>query len=117
MQKQKLNIVIFYGSVREKRQGIKAARFIENKLKERGHAVYLVDPLKDKLPLLGKKYSEYFEGKAPSVLKKLAKKISSADAYIIVSAEYNHGPPPALKNTLDYFYKEYFFRIRCNIYC
>ena len=29
---------------------------------------------------------------------------------MIVSGEYNHGIPPALKNLLDHFLEEYFFR-------
>jgi NAD(P)H-dependent FMN reductase len=29
---------------------------------------------------------------------------------VIVSGEYNHGIPPALKNLLDHFLEEYFFR-------
>src|SRR5260370_38155239 len=29
---------------------------------------------------------------------------------MIVSAEYNNGIPPALKNLLDYFLEEYFWR-------
>ena len=36
--------------------------------------------------------------------------MKKADAYVIVSAEYNHGIPPALKNTIDHFYNEYFFK-------
>ena len=34
----------------------------------------------------------------------------SADAYLIVSAEYNHSVPPALSNLLDHFLEEYFFK-------
>src|SRR3546814_18651840 len=33
-----------------------------------------------------------------------------ADGFLIVSAEYNHGIPPALKNLLDHFLEEYFWR-------
>jgi NAD(P)H-dependent FMN reductase len=32
------------------------------------------------------------------------------DAFAIVSGEYNNGIPPALKNLLDHFLEEYFFR-------
>ena len=34
----------------------------------------------------------------------------SVDGFLIVSGEYNHGIPPALKNLLDHFLEEYFFR-------
>jgi NAD(P)H-dependent FMN reductase len=47
-----LHFVVLYGSVRETRQGIKAARFITAQLARRGHATSLVDPLEQRLPLL-----------------------------------------------------------------
>jgi len=47
-----LQLVILYGSVRETRQGIKAARFVVDQLARRGHATTLVDPLEQRLPLL-----------------------------------------------------------------
>ena len=34
----------------------------------------------------------------------------AVDGFVIVSGEYNHGIPPALKNLLDHFLEEYFFR-------
>ena len=34
----------------------------------------------------------------------------TVDGFVIVSGEYNHGIPPALKNLLDHFLEEYFFR-------
>jgi len=105
-----LNIVIFYGSVRSKRQGIKAARFIHNVCRERGHQATLVDPLDYRLPLLDMMYKEYPKGQAPEVLEKLASLIRAADAFIIVSGEYNHSIPPALSNMLDHFLEEYFYR-------
>lgn len=54
-----LKIVIFYGSVRSERQGIKAARFIVKKCQERAHDVALIDPLEYRLPLLDKMYKAY----------------------------------------------------------
>ncbi len=105
-----MKIVVIFGSVRKGRQGIKAARFIVNVLKERKHEVILVDPMEYKLPLLYKRYKSYEKGKAPEILKKLAKLFKEADAFIIVTAEYNHSVPPALVNLLDHFLEEYFFR-------
>lgn len=39
--------------------------------------------------------------------KKWSAKISSLDAFIFVSPEYNHGTSAALKNALDYLYEEW----------
>jgi len=40
-------------------------------------------------------------------VQRWAKKIGEADGFLIVSAEYNHGPAAVLKNALDYTYKEW----------
>lgn len=105
-----LHFVVLYGSVRETRQGIKAARFIGAQLARRGHATSLVDPLEQRLPLLDRMYKEYKKGEAPSTLETPAKIYRATDGFVVVSGEYNHGVPPALKNLLDHFLEEYFFR-------
>ena len=105
-----LNLLIVYGSVRRDRQGIKAARFILQTCLARGHQAALIDPAEERLPLLDRMYKEYQPGQAPEVLERLAGKIKAADAFIIVSGEYNHSSPPALSNLLDHFLEEYFWR-------
>lgn len=103
-------IAIIYGSVRSSREGIKAAKFIERKVKEAGHKPTLIDPKEHKIPLLDKMYKEYSKGEAPTNLEKLHKVFKDSDGYIVVSAEYNHSPPPALLNLLDHFLEEYSFK-------
>lgn len=103
-----LKIVIFYGSVRSARQGIKAARFILKTCQERTHDATLIDPVEYPLPLLDKMYKEYEPDQAPAVLQRMARVIIPADAYIVVSGEYNHTIPPALANLMDHFLDEYF---------
>ena len=55
-------------------------------------------------------YREYECGSAPIVLEALGELYRKIDAFVMVSGEYNHGIPPALKNLLDHFLEEYFFR-------
>ena len=106
-----LNIAVIYGSVREGRLGTRVAKFIVNKLKERKHEAVLIDPVEHRLPLLEKPHKYYEPGTAPEVMETLAKILTKADGFIIVSGEYNHGIPPALKNLLDHFYtKEFGFK-------
>jgi NAD(P)H-dependent FMN reductase len=105
-----LHFAILYGSVREARQGIKVARFVEDQLRRRGHAVTLVDAKECDLPLLDRMYKEYPKGEAPEVMERLATLYRAVDGFVIVSGEYNHGIPPALKNLLDHFLEEYFWR-------
>lgn len=105
-----LLVPVLLGSVRSDRQGIKAARYIERKLRERGHDPVLVDPLEKKLPLLDRMFKEYAPGTAPPVLQEMADLYRRADGFVIVTAEYNQSVPPALKNLLDHFLEEYFWR-------
>jgi NAD(P)H-dependent FMN reductase len=105
-----LNIAVILGSVRRERIGIRVARFAVAALQDRGHKVTLVDPVEHPLPLLDKMYKEYAAGQAPPVLEGLAQIIKPADAYVIVSAEYNNSIPPALSNLLDHFLEEYYFK-------
>ena len=105
-----LKIAVLYGSVRTERKGIRAARFVVDQLSERGHEPTLVDALEYRLPLLDRMYKEYPKGQAPEPLERLATLYRAADAFVIVSGEYNHGIPPALSNLLDHFLEEYFFR-------
>src|SRR5919202_1739726 len=105
-----LNAVVLVGSVRSDRQGIRVARFVQRALTRRGHDVSLVDPVELQLPLLDRMYKEYSKGAAPEPLEKLAALYRRADAFVVVSGEYNHSIPPALSNLLDYFIEEYFWR-------
>jgi NAD(P)H-dependent FMN reductase len=110
MPEMPLEILVFYGSVRTNRQGIKAARYIVNRCRERGHEVDLIDPREDPLPLLDRMYKEYEKGQAPEVLERLAGKIRRADAFVFVIGEYNWGPQPGLKNLTDHFLEEWYWR-------
>ena len=105
-----LRLLVVYGSVRSERQGIRAARFVVNECRARGHEVSLVDPLDYPLPLLDKMYKEYPKGRAPEVLERLAALIVPADGVVVVSGEYNHSIPPALSNLLDHFLEEWFWK-------
>jgi NAD(P)H-dependent FMN reductase len=107
-----LKIAVVYGSVRENRAGIRAARFVVRKLREKNHEATLVDPMLPEfsLPFLNKMYKEFEAGKAPENLEKLHVLFREADAILIVTAEYNHSAPPALLNILDHFQQEFYYK-------
>ena len=101
-------IALIVGSVRRNRQGIKVARWMEKNLLDRNHTVFFIDPLEIDLPLLDRMYKEITE---PSEkLKDLQNKINDAEGYMAITPEYNHSFSAAMKNTLDYFLEEYFFK-------
>jgi len=105
-----LQLVLLFGSVRSERRGIRAVRYLERAFGERGHEVTTIDPVEYALPLLDRMYKEYPRGSAPALLEKLAATYRQADAFVIVTGEYNHTMPPSLVNLLDHFLEEYFWR-------
>jgi NAD(P)H-dependent FMN reductase len=107
---QALSIAVILGTVRHERMGIRAARLVVNALEALGHEAVLVDPMETPLPMLDRMYKEYDAGTAPEVMERLATLYRRVDGFLIVSAEYNNGIPPALKNLLDHFLEEYFWR-------
>jgi NAD(P)H-dependent FMN reductase len=105
-----LKIAVLLGSVRRDRVGTRASQLVVRELEKRGHEVQLIDPLELQLPLLDRMYKEHPNGQAPEPLERLAEIYRNADGFLVVSGEYNHGIPPALKNLLDHFLEEYFWR-------
>lgn len=101
---------VLLGSVRQERMGIRAARLVVDALEALGHEAVLVDPMATPLPMLDRMYKEYEVGTAPEIMESLATLYRRVDGFLIVSAEYNNGIPPALKNLLDHFLEEYFWR-------
>jgi len=103
-------ILIFYGSYRSDRQGIRLADYLVRAFAERGAAPELIDAKAIGLPMLDRMYKEYPKGEAPPALEALAGKILAADAFVFVTGEYNWGQQPGLKNLTDHFLEEWFWR-------
>lgn len=105
-----LKTAVLYGSARRARAGIKAARFMVRVLEQRGHRVDLVDTEQYPLPMLDLMYKEYESGDAPEAMAAVADILTKADGFVVVSGEYNHSTPPALKNLLDHYQREYHYK-------
>jgi NAD(P)H-dependent FMN reductase len=103
-------ILVFYGSYRRDRMGIRLATYIVDRLKKRGGDVELIDAKAIGLPMLDRMYKEYPKGEAPPLMEELAGKIRRADAFVFVTGEYNWGMQPGLKNLTDHFLEEWFWR-------
>jgi NAD(P)H-dependent FMN reductase len=103
-------ILVFYGSYRSDRMGIRLARFVVEGLRGRGDDVELIDAKAVGLPMLDRMYKEYPKGQAPAALEKLAGQIREADGFVFITGEYNWGVQPGLKNLTDHFLEEWFWR-------
>ncbi len=109
-----LKIQVIIGSVREGRSGEKVAKWamneVLNNLEIKDLAQFELIDLKDwDLPFFNEAVpTSSNKGIYKNPLgRKWADKIAEADGYIIVTSEYNHGYPPALKNAFDWVYKEW----------
>ena len=103
-------VLVFYGSYRRDRVGIRMADFAVKELQARGDTPELIDARAVGLPIIDRMYKEYAPGDAPPAMAELAGKIRAADAFLFVVGEYNWGPQPGLKNLTDHFLEEWFWR-------
>jgi NAD(P)H-dependent FMN reductase len=103
-------ILVFYGSYRSDRMGIRLANFAVSALRGRGHEAELIDAKAIGLPMLDRMYKEYPPGTAPAAMQQLAARIVAADAFVFVVGEYNWGLQPGLKNLTDHYLEEWFWR-------
>ena len=105
-----MKFLVFYGSYRRDRAGIRLARFAVAELGKRGHEVELIDAQEVGLPMLDRMFKEHAPGTAPANMAELAGKIRAADGFVFVTGEYNWGIQPGLKNLTDHFLEEWFWR-------
>jgi len=104
------SILVFYGSYRSDRIGIRLAKFVVDGFAARGESVELIDAKEVGLPIIDRMYKEHPKGQAPAAMEALAQKIRAADAFVFVTGEYNWGVQPGLKNLTDHFLEEWFWR-------
>ncbi|GGC02079.1 FMN reductase [Oxalicibacterium flavum] len=96
-----LNIALIYGSTREGRFCDTVARWSAAQLlRHQGIRLDIVDPAKIELPMR-------LERQCSPALTTLKTRIGAADAYVIVTPEYNHGYPAILKHLIDSVYGEW----------
>ncbi|HQU07537.1 MAG: hypothetical protein B7X04_00115 [Parcubacteria group bacterium 21-54-25] len=106
-----LNIKIILGSTRQGRTSEKVLPWIQNVLADEEGMVFEALDLRDyPMPFYDEPVSpsQVADGKYPNdVVRTWAKKIDEADAFLIITPEYNHAPPAVLKNALDSVYAEW----------
>jgi len=103
-------ILVFYGSYRVYRRGIRLANFLVRAFNDRGEDSELIDAKEIGLPMLDRMYKEHAQGSAPPAMAELAQKIRTSDAFVFVTGEYNWGMQPGLKNLTDHYLEEWFWR-------
>src|SRR4051812_11516294 len=103
-----VRIAIIVGSTRPGRNGEAVARWVHDIAARRKDAEFeLVDIKSFDLPLLDEPVPPSMGKYTKPHTKAWAAKIDSFDGYVFVTAEYNHGPSGALKNAIDFLYREW----------
>ena len=103
-----LRVAIIIGSTRPGRKGDAVAKWVYEISQKRSGAEFELVDIKDfNLPLLDEPMSPMMGQYTHEHTKKWSEKIGSFDAYVFVTPEYNHGTSGALKNAIDYLYKEW----------
>jgi NAD(P)H-dependent FMN reductase len=103
-----IRVAFVLGSTRPGRNGEAVARWAFDIARKRKDAEYEFIDLKDyNLPLLDEPVPPMMGQYMHDHTKAWAERIDSFDAFVFVTPEYNHGTSAALKNALDYLYKEW----------
>lgn len=103
-----LKVAIVTGSTRPGRSGEAVARWVLDIAQKRGDATFeLVDIRDYNLPLLDEPIPPSMGRYTKPHTRSWSAKIDSFDAYVFVTPEYNHAPSGALKNAMDYLYREW----------
>ncbi|MEV7844453.1 NADPH-dependent FMN reductase [Streptomyces cyaneofuscatus] len=103
-----LRIAVIIGSVREGRFGPTVARWFAGEAERHGGVrVDLVDLADHSLPLTMPAHSGALSPATREAHDRLRETLASADAFAVVTPEYNHTAPPALTNTVNWFLDEW----------
>jgi len=100
MQEEPLRLAVITSSPPESGSGPVVARWLTRQAEQFGvFTVDVIDAVEADLPTV---VSPARAAEARDRLDDLATRIESADAYVVVTAEYNHGCPAVLKSVLDW---------------
>ena len=103
-----LKIAILTGSTRPGRNNEAVAKWVYHLAEQRGDAEFeLVDIANYKLPLFDEPMSPMFGQYSRPHTRAWSEKVASFDAYVFVTPEYNHSVSGALKNAIDFLYREW----------
>ena len=102
----KLSIVV--ASTRPGRVGLPIAQWFHARAKEHGKLdAELVDLKEVELPIFDEPKHPRFQQYEHDHTKKWSAIVAAADAFVIVTPEYNFSAPPSIVNALDYLFREW----------
>ncbi|KOV61443.1 NADPH-dependent FMN reductase [Streptomyces sp. MMG1121] len=103
-----LRLAVVVGSVREGRQGRAVADwFLGEAAADPGLDLDVIDLAEADLPLVLPGYGGTPSPETAAVLGDISPRLAAADAFVVVTPEYNHSFPASLKNFIDWHYTQW----------
>jgi NAD(P)H-dependent FMN reductase len=103
-----LKVGIIVGSTRPGRKAADVAKWVYEILKSRKDAEFEIVDIEDyKLPLLDEPAPPSLHQYSKAHTKTWSARIDALDAFIFVTPEYNHATSAALKNAIDFLFREW----------
>jgi len=103
-----IKVAIIIGSTRPGRKAEAVARWVYDIAAKRSDASFeVVDIASFNLPLLDEPAPPMMNQYSKPHTKAWAAKIATFDAFVFVTPEYNHGTSGALKNAIDFLFREW----------
>ncbi len=101
-----MKVTIISGSPRHNSVTVHIAKYLLKFFSEKytGHQFQFIDLKEDQIPFIQKVWSTIND--VPEEFKELAEKVYSADAFILLTPEYNGSMSSAIRNLFDHFPKQ-----------
>ena len=107
---EQLRLAVIVGSVREGRFGPTVSDWFAREAAQSGtfdvDVIDLAEP-GHTLPMVFPDFSEPRPSEIDRVHEDLSRRLHAADAFVVVTPEYNHSFPASLKNAIDWFHSEW----------
>ncbi|WP_434598880.1 NADPH-dependent FMN reductase [Streptomyces sp. A5-4] len=108
MPETPLKLAVIIGSVRGGRFGTTVANWFVGQAEKHGDVqVEVIDLIDYPLPLQMPAFGQDPDAETADIRERLSARLADADAFVVVTPEYNHTLPAALKNTIDWYRDEW----------
>ncbi|WP_371917052.1 NADPH-dependent FMN reductase [Streptomyces sp. IMTB 2501] len=102
-----LRVAVIVGSVREGRQGRAVADWFLGAATDDALDLDVIDLAEVDLPLVLPGWGDTPSPAAVAALRDVSPRLAAADAFVVVTPEYNHSFPASLKNLIDWHYTQW----------
>ncbi|BDH13435.1 NADPH-dependent FMN reductase [Streptomyces hygroscopicus] len=108
MSQSPIKLAVITGSVREERFGPTVANWFMRQAESHGEVrAELIDLVDHPLPLTQPAPGRPAGPQVQAVRERLAAKLADAEAFVVVTPEYNHTIAPSLTNAISWFFDEW----------